>query len=239
MVNPLKVHAEIASENAFEGAVWEKIIEEDIEAAGGNMQSICATEDYIICMENVAEDASTPDVIKAYYRNDTDEEGNPVEQYSLAKRVADTCYEHCNGMAYNPNTGEIAVALYTNYIAENRGCIYLMDAKTLEYKSKVKISDDYNILGIDYDSDQDRYVIQTDAQGGYSFKILDSQFQVVEDLGNYDGTAKGSNFQDLCVSGGLYYQLSGNAELGNRGLHQYVFHLRETAGVRCTDEFQF
>ena len=197
----LTVHAEIASENAFEGAAWEKIIEEDIDSVSGNMQSICATEDYIICMENTVEDASTPDVIKAYYRNDTDEDGNPVERYSLAKRVADTCYEHCNGMAYNPDTGEIAVALYSNYMGDNRGCIYLMDAKTLEYKNKVKISDDYNILGIDYDEENDRYVIQTDAEGGYSFKILDSQFQVVEDLGNYDGTARGSNFQDLCVSG--------------------------------------
>lgn len=37
--------------------------------------------------------------------------------------------------------------------------------------------------------------------GGYSFKILDSQFQIIEDLGEYEGSSKGNNFQDLCVSG--------------------------------------
>lgn len=197
--NPLDVHAEIASDNAFEGVTWEKIIEEDREA--GVVQSICATEDYIITLENYADGSDEPDIVKAYYRNDTDADGNPVEKYSLAKRVAATNYEHANGMAYNPNTKEIAVALYTHMHPENRGCIFLMDSETLEYKSTVKISDDYNILGIDYDEGNDRYIIQTNADGGYSFKILDNQFQVIEDLGEYAGTAKGDNFQDLCVSG--------------------------------------
>lgn len=198
---PLELHAEIASDNAFEGVTWEKIIEDELEGPYGVVQSLCATEDYIICMENYADNPSEPDIIKAYFRNDTDREGNPVEQYSLAKRVALTDYEHANGMAYNPNTGEIAVSLYTSLNQENRGCIFLMDAETLEYKSKVRISDDYNILGIGYDEANDRYIIQTNAEGGYSFKILDSQFQIIEDLGEYAGTAKGDNFQDLCVSG--------------------------------------
>ena len=68
MLNPLTVHAEIASDRAFDGAVWEKIIEDDIEAAEGVVQSMCVTDYYIIMMENVAEDGTTPDVIKAYYR---------------------------------------------------------------------------------------------------------------------------------------------------------------------------
>ncbi len=201
ILNPLTAHAEIASDQAFEGAVWEKIIEDDIEATEGVVQSICVTDYYIIMMENVAEDGTTPDIVKAYYRYDHDENGQPVEQYSLAKRVADTCYEHCNGMAYNPNTREIAVALYTNHIEENRGCIYLMDADTLEYKGKVKISDDYNILGIGYVADEDCYYIQTNTDGGYTFKKLDSQFQIIDDYGTMEGFSKGSNFQDLCVSG--------------------------------------
>lgn len=201
ILNPLTAHAEIASDQAFEGAVWEKIIEDDIEATDGVVQSICVTDYYIIMMENVAEDGTTPDIVKAYYRYDHDENGQPVEQYSLAKRVADTCYEHCNGMAYNPNTREIAVALYTNHIEENRGCIYLMDADTLEYKGKVKISDDYNILGIGYVADEDCYYIQTNTDGGYTFKKLDSQFQIIDDYGTMEGFSKGSNFQDLCVSG--------------------------------------
>lgn len=195
------VEAGIASDQAFEGVTWEKIMEDDLEGPQGIVQSMCVTEDYIICMENYADGSGEADIVKAYYRNDTDENGNPVERYTLAKRVQETDYEHANGMAYNPNTHEIAVALYTSLNPENRGAVYLMDAETLQYKSRVQIATDYNILGIDYDPDTDRYVIQTDAAGGYSFKILDSSFQIVEDLGQYTGTAQGENFQDLCVSG--------------------------------------
>lgn len=196
-----EAEAGIASDQAFEGVTWEKIIEDDLEGAQGIVQSMCVTEDYIICMENYGDGSGVPDIVKAYYRNTTDENGQTVEQYSLAKQVQETDYEHANGMAYNPNTNEIAVALYTSYDPANRGCIYLMDADTLTYKNKLQIATDYNILGIDYDEENDRYVIQTDASGGYSFKILDSSFQIIEDLGQYAGTAKGENFQDLCVSG--------------------------------------
>lgn len=214
MINPMTAHAEIASDQAFEGAVWEKIIEDDMETSNGVVQSICVTDYYIIMMENVAEDGTTPDIVKAYYRYDHDENGQPVEQYSLAKRVQDTCYEHCNGMAYNPNTREIAVALYTNFITENRGCIYLMDADTLEYKGKVKISDDYNILGIGYNKDEDCYYIQTNIDGGYTFKKLDSQFQIIDDYGTMEGYSKGSNFQDLCVSGDYIINLPLTLNMG-------------------------
>ena len=214
MLNPLTVHAEIASDRAFDGAVWEKIIEDDIEAAGGVVQSMCVTDYYIIMMENVAEDGTTPDIIKAYYRYDHDENGQPVERYSLAKRVQDMCYEHCNGMAFNPNTREIVVALYTSYNAENRGCVFLLDADTLEFKGRMKISDDYNILGIDYDQTEDCYYIQTNADGGYTFKKLDSQFQIIDDYGTMEGYSKGTNFQDLCVSGDYIINLPLTLNMG-------------------------
>lgn len=214
MLNPLTVHAEIASDRAFDGAVWEKIIEDDTEAAEGVVQSMCVTDYYIIMMENVAEDGTTPDIIKAYYRYDHDENGQPVERYSLAKRVQDMCYEHCNGMAFNPNTREIVVALYTSYNAENRGCVFLLDADTLEFKGRMKISDDYNILGIGYDQAEDCYYIQTNADGGYTFKKLDSQFQIVDDYGTMEGYSKGTNFQDLCVSGDYIINLPLTLNMG-------------------------
>lgn len=214
MLNPLTVHAEIASDRAFDGAVWEKIIEDDIEAAEGVVQSMCVTDYYIIMMENVAEDGTTPDIIKAYYRYDHDENGRPVERYSLAKRVQDMCYEHCNGMAFNPNTREIVVALYTSYNAENRGCVFLMDADTLEFKGRLKITDDYNILGIGYDQAEDCYYIQTNADGGYTFKKLDSQFQIIDDYGTMEGYSKGTNFQDLCVSGDYIINLPLTLHIG-------------------------
>ena len=141
-----------------------------------------------------------PDIVKAYYRNDKDKNGNPVEQYSLAMQVQETDYEHANGMAYNPNTNEIAVSLYTSYQKENRGCLFIMDADTLKFKRKVKVTDSYNILGIGYDSANDRYVIQTNADGGYQFKILNNEFQVTEDLGDLGGYAGDGNYQDLCVT---------------------------------------
>ncbi len=229
---PLAVHAEIASDDAFEGVIWEKIIEDDIEGPKGVIQSMCATEDYIICIENFEDSAEKSDIIKAYYRNDTDPYGKKVDKYSLAKRVVERSYEHGNGMAYNPNTGEIAVALYTHLSPENRGCIFLMDAKTLSYKGKVKIADDYNVLGIGYDVDNDRYVIQTNVDGGYSFKILDNQFQVIEDLGRYEGTSKGSNFQDLCVSGDyiINFPLTLNMGIGD---FLNVYSISRKALVSC------
>lgn len=214
MLNPLTVHAEIASDRAFDGAVWEKIIEDDIEAAEGVAQSMCVTDYYIIMMENVAEDGTTPDIIKAYYRYDHDENGQPVERYSLAKRVQDMCYEHCNGMTFNPNTREIVVALYTSYNAENRGCVFLLDADTLEFKGRLKITDDYNILGIGYDQAEDCYYIQTNADGGYTFKKLDSQFQIIDDYGTMEGYSKGTNFQDLCVSGDYIINLPLTLHMG-------------------------
>ena len=75
---PMDARAEIASDNAFEGAVWEKIIEDDIDGEYGIVQSMCVTEDYIICLENSSDLSQELDVIRAYYRNDTDEDGNPV-----------------------------------------------------------------------------------------------------------------------------------------------------------------
>lgn len=231
---PLAVHAEIASDDAFEGVIWEKIIEDDIEAPKGIVQSMCTTEDYIICIENFEDNAEKSDIIKAYYRNDRDAYGNKVQKYSLAKRVVERSYEHGNGMAYNPNTGEIAVALYTHLSPENRGCIFLMDSKTLSYKGKVKISDDYNILGIGYDGENDRYIIQTNVDGGYSFKILDNQFQIIEDLGEYAGTSRGNNFQDLCVSGDyiINFPLTLNLGIGD---FINVYSISRKALVSCPE----
>ncbi|MDD3278285.1 MAG: hypothetical protein PHG16_05295 [Lachnospiraceae bacterium] len=199
--DPLVCLAQISGPDAFTNATWESVHEENLQTPMGVLQSVCATDNYIICIENTSDFSNDPDTVSAYYKNKTDAAGNPVEQFSLAKRTADTDWEHGNGMAYNPNTHEIYVALYSNKTDETRGCLYVMNPDTLELVRTIKISDDYNILGIDYKSDTDQYVIQTNAEGGYSFKILDSNFQIVDDLGQYAGTAKGDNFQDLIISG--------------------------------------
>lgn len=227
LLNPFVCHAEIASDTAFENAVWEKVAEYPRQSPVGVVQSMCVTEDYIICMENYDDATDDPDIISAYYRNNVDENGNPVVQYSLVKHVAERDYEHANGMAYNPNTGEILVSLYTSKHEENRGCLFVMDAKTLTYKDKIKISDSYNILGIGYNEETNQYVIQTNVEGGYSFKILDENFQIIEDLGEYAGTAKGDNFQDLCVSGDyiINFPLTLNMGIGDY-INQYSISRR-------------
>lgn len=201
LMMPLVCKAEIAGDNAFSDITWEQVYEENLQGSSGVLQSICATENYIICIENTSDATDEPDVISAYYRNNVDENGNPVEQYSLAKRVADTNWEHGNGMAYNPKTNEIYVSLYTSRQQENRGSLYVMDPDTLGFKRKIKISDDYNILGIGYLEEKDQYVIQTNVEGGYSLKILNSEFQLIDDLGEYANSGKGNNYQDLFVSG--------------------------------------
>ena len=63
------------------------------------------------------------------------------------------------------------------------------------------MADDYNILGIDYIEESDQYVIQTNVDAGYSFKILDRNFQVIDDLGEFKDSTVGVNFQDCIVSG--------------------------------------
>ncbi len=199
LTNPIMCHAEISGPEAFDGMEWELVHEETIH--GGVVQSMCVTPEYIICIENIEDNPNVNDVVSAYYRYDRDEQGKPVKPYSLAKRIQNREWEHGNSLTYNPKTEEIYVGLYTNTIEENRGCIYVMDPETLEYKRTIKVSDDYNILSIEYIEDKDQYVIQTNVDGGYSFKILDSNFQVIDDLITDVDTYPGTNYQDCMISG--------------------------------------
>ena len=222
----MECKAEIAGDDAFSNLAWEQVFEENLIGSVGVVQSICATDDYIICIENTGENQD-PDVVSAYYKNKVDKDGNPVEQYSLAKRVNDMNWQHGNGMAYNPGKNEIYVALYTNIDPENRGCLYVMDPDTLGYKGKIKISDNYNILGIDYKEDTDQYIIQTNVDDGYSFKILNSEFQVVDELGSFPESAKGYNFQDLAVCGDYIFNFPLTLDWGTGDfLHVYSISRR-------------
>lgn len=205
LTHPMLCQAGFASAAPFADASWEMVAEYPLLGSTGVVQSVCATEDYIICIENYNDLTTDPDVVSAYYKNDTDKDGNPVTQYSLALQVQDADYAHANGMAYNPVTHEILVSGYSSPDASNFGCIFRLDPDTLEQKERVQISDSYNILGIDYLPSTGGYLIQTDTNGGYSFKILDASFQVVDDWGTYPFDFYMENFQDLCVSGDLFF----------------------------------
>ena len=191
---------EVTGPEAFQGMNWELVMLDPLLASAGNVQSVCATEYYIIMIENTADDATQPDTVSAYYRYPYDENGNAVDQYSLAKRVTMEDWEHGNGMTYNPNTHKIYVALYTSTHGDDEGCLYVMNPDTLTYESTVHVVDGYNILGIEYLADRDQYLIQGNADGGYNFAILDNQFNLVEDLGPAD-LSPGTNSQDMYVIG--------------------------------------
>ena len=194
------VSAEITGDDAFNNMQWDIVFEDNIQSAHGVIQSICCTDYYIITIENTSEDPNQPDTVSAYYKLAYDENGNDVEQYSLAKRVNDFDWEHGNGMTYNPRTNEIYVALYTALRPENAGCIFVMDPDTLSFKNSIKIADGYNILGIEYLEDSDEYMIITNDSGGYSIKRLDANFQIIDDFGP-TSTSPGVNYQDFCVDG--------------------------------------
>lgn len=217
--------AGIAGDGAFYGELtWEKILEESVRTKSGVVQSICATEDYIICLENSGDTSKDNDVAYAYYKNSVDKDGNPVEQYSLAFTNDRWDWEHCNGMCYNRDAHEIYVALYTNNEKDNRGCVYVMDPDTLEYKGTKQIADGYNILGIGYEPKNGRYIIQTNAEQGYSIKILDGNFERMHDLGEAD-LGLGSNSQDLCVVGNyiINFPLTFNVE--GQGSYMNVYSI--------------
>jgi hypothetical protein len=198
---PLPSHADLAYDDAFEGAIWELILEDYIELPNGIVQSITLTSHYLITMENMRSSSPINNVIKAYHLHDVDRFGNPVERFSLAMQVEDMNWEHGNGMAYNPNTGEVAVSLYTHSSPETRGSLFIMDPLTLSYIRTVHVSDDFNILGIGYDKPNDRYIIQTNHEANYAIMILNSDFEIIEFIGEFKDVNVGSNYQDLIVSG--------------------------------------
>ena len=194
-----------ADGGVLEDSSWEVLFQTGMSQANGLIQSVCVTEDYIITIENTADSSDTADIVTAYYKNDHDRDGNPVERYSVANRAASEEWEHGNGMCYNPNTHEIYVALYTNTIPENRGTLYVMDPDTLMRKGSIKLFDDCNILAIDYVAENDVYYIQTNSDRGYSLMVLNSDFQLIQEIGP-ESADPGYNFQDFCIEGDYILQ---------------------------------
>ena len=130
-------------------------------------------------------------------------------------------------MAYNPVTHEILVSGYSSPDASNYGCIFRLDPDTLEQKERIQLSTSYNILGIDYLPSTGGYLIQTDADGGYGFKLLDASLQVMDDWGTYPfdflhGKLSGS----LCFRRSLF-SFSADDASRNRKLYPDILALAE------------
>lgn len=185
----------------LETAAWTTIAESSIIDEQGWLQSMCATDQYIVCLINANKYTTDPDTLIAFYRNSTDADGNPVEQYSYAFHVTEKDYEHGNGMTYNPNTQEIAIAgLFTND-PSNTGAVFIVDANTLQFKRKVQVGDGkWNYFGIDYIPEKDQYVLMANRVADYSFVFTDSNFEIT-DVMNLGLSSSRSSFQDFCVVG--------------------------------------
>ena len=185
----------------LETVAWNTVAETSMIDENGWLQSMCATDQYIVCLINGSKKTTEPDTLIAFYRNTTDASGNPVEQYSYAFHVTETDYEHGNGMTYNPNTQEIAIAgLFTND-PSNKGAVFIVDANTLTFKRKVTVgSGNLNYFGIDYVPEKDQYVLMANRIADYSFIFTDGNFQVTDTL-NLKLSHSRSSFQDFIVSG--------------------------------------
>ena len=81
------VNAGIKEADVFLDSNWTYAGESTPFADGGWLQAICDTENYIIGVENASNTNSDPDTLVAFYKNDYDENGNPVQQFSYAKHV--------------------------------------------------------------------------------------------------------------------------------------------------------
>ena len=197
--SPVEAVAAIKEATVFRDAEWNYVAETTLKGGDGWLQSMCATEDYIVCLENASSETDDPDTLVAFYRNPYDENGNPVEQYSVAKYVTETDYEHGNGMTYNPVTDEIAIVGATPLHEENRGVVYLVDPHTLQLKRKVKVSN-MRISAIGYSADLNQYVLLPGKGSRYFFATADSELNLTDTI--FEATDEdGSTFQDLCVSG--------------------------------------
>lgn len=216
----------LASDNAFDNASFEQIME--IPAQGNGIGAICTTDNYIISIENTS-DSTDPDVISAYYKNSVDENGKEVTQYSLAKQVNDHDYERPTGLAYNPKTNELIVSGYSSNGVTNKGSLFIIDADSLEYKKTIDVSQ-YNIIGAAYKEDTDQYIVQADTEGEYNYKLLDSEFNIVEELGEMNAVSEGTGYHGLYISNDYFINLPITSSLGI-GDYIHVYSIAQKAQV--------
>ncbi len=225
---PISALSAIKDETVFKDVQWEAIGETPVLQDKGWVQSMCTTNNYIICLENASNKTSEADTLIAFYKNDHDEHGNPVEKYSVAKQVTEMDYEHGNGMTYNPNTNEIMIVGSTPLTPDNQGYVYIVDADTLKFKRKVHVAD-HNLLGIAYIKDTNQYMIQM-FDAGYTnvqFVRTDADFKIVGDA-FWAKTGINLRHQDFCISGEYLLSLAFNQKVENSNvMHIYSIETGE------------
>lgn len=202
LAKPVDTSAKIKEVSALENPQWTMVGQVGVTQEESWLQSMCVTENYIVCFENTSNNDDDPDTLLAFYKNDYDENGNPVERYSLAKTVTERDYEHGNGMTYNRNTNEIVIAPSKPRNKENMGVVYKVDGTTLEYKETVTVADsNMRIEAVDYDTETGQYILlEKDKSLNYKFVFTDENFQ---ELYSFDmtGISKKVVCQDFTTSG--------------------------------------
>lgn len=212
--------ATLKSPDGFDDIQWEYDHEASVVDENGWTQAMCATDKYLVCLENGQD--GEPDTLIAFYKTDKDEDGYTVPQYSYARHTRATDYEHGNGMTFNPNTNELYIATGNPENPENFGSLMVADADTLEYKRTIKIlNEEIFFSGVDYNSQTNQYILQMGRSGGYSFLVTDADFNI---LSRIDGIKRrtGTTFQDFCVSGDFIICLS--YALGSRVTNYIVVY---------------
>lgn len=214
LVPSRQAKADIQTPDSLEDLQWD--YKHEVSYIGrGWIQSTCVTDQYIICFQNKNNKNSKPDTLIAFYKNDTDAQGNPVVQYSYAMHVTEMDYEHGNGMTYNPNTNEIYITTGPLVNKENSGNIYVVDGDTLMYKRTIKMGDgsiNYNFIA--YSEDRNQYILQTDGTGGEIFHIADENFNIVDTIEDLPDLGD-RFFQDFCVSGDYILSISHSGTVRN------------------------
>lgn len=197
----LPVSAAIKEADVFLNSNWSYAGESTPFEDGGWLQAICDTENYIIGVENASNTSTDPDTLVAFYKNNYDENGNPVQQYSYAKHVTEMDYEHCNGMTYDPVNKRILIAGGKPLKKANKGCIFIADSESLEYIETVKITDEGRVSAVDYWEKTNQFVFLIGTtQTTFKFVVTDLDFNVLDEFDGLDSSA-GNTFQDFCISG--------------------------------------
>jgi hypothetical protein len=220
----IKCYAGIKDATVFQDVTWHYQGETGIFSDSGWLQSMCSTPNYIICLENSSNKESTPDTLMAFYRNDTDENGNPVQKYSLAKTMTEMDYEHGNGMTYNPNTNEILIVGSTPLNEANRGLVYIVDADTLKFKRSVRLTSTYKLLGIAYYEDQNCYIVQYFNDGYTDSFFVKVDADTFAQVGDIIPVKMWNNIrhQDFCISGDYLISLAFTNNVSNSNvMHIY------------------
>src|SRR5699024_3584441 len=83
ILQTVPVSAAIKEADVFLNSNWSYAGESTPFEDGGWLQAICDTEDYIIGVENASNTSTDPDTLVAFYKNNYDENGNPVDRKSV------------------------------------------------------------------------------------------------------------------------------------------------------------